>query len=406
VLFPLVQSAVIATFFVVGRYRIAAVPPLLALAAVGIVSLWTRARARHWRAAGILGLVAAGVFTASLANPWHVRPDSGFGQCHYRQGVELDRIGRLEDAEQEYRACLARDPDYAPAHMNLGGVLARSGRSDQAGHEFAEAVRLDPGYARAHYNLGAHLEETGGLKEAAGAYRRALELDPAWALPREGLARVAYLQGDLDGAGRLFREEAAAPGVRDDPDHATRGDAGAYLDLVAKRRVLLHRMGGREPGGQAWTELLAADMLIASGSTAQAEARYETAAQAPGAVAARGAACYELGTLAYARRDLPRARALFENAAHLWDDQPNLHFALGNVALLSGDPRRAVEEFRREIALDPRHAPSWLNLGVCYENALGDLSAARAAYERYVELGGDRSDDIRRRLVALPPANP
>jgi tetratricopeptide (TPR) repeat protein len=133
---------------------------------------------------------------------------------------------------------------------------------------------------------------------------------------------------------------------------------------------------------------------------------YAAVASRPGADAVHGVALYELGTRAYARQEFARAESLLREAATLWDHQPNLHFALGNIAVLLDRPGEAIEEFRREIERDPRHAPSWLNLAACYENAVGDFTAARAAYERYVELGGERSAEIRQRLGTLPPANP
>jgi hypothetical protein len=53
---------------------------------------------------------------------------------------------------------------------------------------------------------------------------------------------------------------------------------------------------------------------------------------------------------------------------------------------------------------DPDYAQAWLNLGLLYADYLRDGTAARAAWERYLELADEPAEaaGVRRRLGALP----
>ena len=48
------------------------------------------------------------------------------------------------DAEREFRAAVAADPQYAQAHVNLGQMLAFAHKTDEAAAEFERALAIDP----------------------------------------------------------------------------------------------------------------------------------------------------------------------------------------------------------------------------------------------------------------------
>jgi tetratricopeptide (TPR) repeat protein len=50
--------------------------------------------------------------------------------------------GRLEEAEAEYRACLAVQPDWMAVHISLGNCLIRRRQYDEARCALQEARRL------------------------------------------------------------------------------------------------------------------------------------------------------------------------------------------------------------------------------------------------------------------------
>jgi tetratricopeptide (TPR) repeat protein/4-amino-4-deoxy-L-arabinose transferase-like glycosyltransferase len=406
-LFPITHSLVIASFFVVGRYRASAVPPLMALAAGGVVFLAMSLRGGAYRRGGLALAGAVAVFALTLSNPFHVQRQSGFAQCHFRQGVQLQRAGRVNEAETEFRRSLELDPSYAPAELNLGSLLAAAGRPDKAVPHFRRATELDPTYARARYNLGSALEDLGDRDGAMAAYGRASRLDPGWPPPLEGMARLRYVAGDFGAAETLFRQLAQMPAHADadDPEEvaewaAPRGRAMFYLDLMERRRQLGDLLGGTADKPE-WGRLLAADAAWGRGDVAGAIAGYDSVAAASHDAPLAGEALYEAGVAAYSSGDLAAAEPRFEAAEERYPEQPLVHFALGNVALLRGDVERARDMFLAETRRDPKHADSWLNLGALYENALDDPAAALDAYRHYLDLGGAKAGEILPHVRAL-----
>ena len=151
-----------------------------------------------------------------------------------RQGLarafELQKAGRLEEAEAGYAAYLAAFPDdlgalnnaavvalqngdlplavsrfrklvalapeQAHGHNNLGYALIHAGCPEDAIEQLDRAIALDPHYATAHNNLGIAHERTDRRSEAIAAFERALAIDPRYADAAANLAEV--LNGDDD----------------------------------------------------------------------------------------------------------------------------------------------------------------------------------------------------------------
>lgn len=85
---------------------------------------------------------------------------------------------RIADAESQFRAVLAENPNLVEATLGIAYVQALRG-----GDELTEAERLvrdvldrDPSQPRAHYLMGMILEQRDKLPEAAASYKRAAEL--------------------------------------------------------------------------------------------------------------------------------------------------------------------------------------------------------------------------------------
>ena len=127
-------------------------------------------------------------------------------------GVQMLRMGALEDAERLYRTLSSISPDDANV-LHFSGVLAhQQGRTDEgialiqrsleiqsdqadwysnlgivynAAHRFGDAIaayeraiELNPSHANAYNNLGVLLRGTGKPVESEAAYRKAIEIEP------------------------------------------------------------------------------------------------------------------------------------------------------------------------------------------------------------------------------------
>ena len=85
-------------------------------------------------------------------------------------------VTRLRQAAA-LRQALEIKPDFAEAHINLGNTLKDLGRLDEAETNFRRALQIKPDFAMAHSNLGFVLSEKGKLDEAIASYRRALSFN-------------------------------------------------------------------------------------------------------------------------------------------------------------------------------------------------------------------------------------
>jgi predicted O-linked N-acetylglucosamine transferase (SPINDLY family) len=158
------------------------------------------------------------------------------------EALKKHRAGRLDDAEQDYRAILNADPSCAEAWHLLGvialqrgdaetaephlekalglspdnakflnnyGVAAeRRGKMRDAAARFAKSAEIDPGFAEAHCNHGTALQALGRPEDAKRAFERALELEPGHARAHSNLGTALKASGDIDGA--IVHFQAAA----------------------------------------------------------------------------------------------------------------------------------------------------------------------------------------------------
>lgn len=89
------------------------------------------------------------------------------------------RTGKAQKAEEQYKAVLASDPDEFPdAYYNYGVLLVNEGRFEEAEKAFRKTLAIAPSNDAAHHNLGYLLEREGKLPEAAAEYRKAIEIRP------------------------------------------------------------------------------------------------------------------------------------------------------------------------------------------------------------------------------------
>ena len=99
--------------------------------------------------------------------------------------------GNGAGAEADYRAALARNPNYAAAHERYASFLIDQGDDSNAMAEIDEAIRVDPLAPRNHYLRGAMHWAGADISEAEASFQKALALDADYhpALLRLGLVR-------------------------------------------------------------------------------------------------------------------------------------------------------------------------------------------------------------------------
>ena len=107
------------------------------------------------------------------------------GRIRLAVGVALHRIGRFDEAAEQYQAAALLLPSDADPWLRLGDARADAERWDAALVAYDEALRRDPAEAEAHFRAASVLEQLGRGTEARVRYERYLALGGA----REGTAQ-------------------------------------------------------------------------------------------------------------------------------------------------------------------------------------------------------------------------
>lgn len=93
-------------------------------------------------------------FDAALALEANLRAPS---KTFYPRARARHRLGDLAHAAQDYRQCLALDPENARAHNDFGILLAQSNALPDAAAHFRKALTVNPGFVEAQHNLRSAL---------------------------------------------------------------------------------------------------------------------------------------------------------------------------------------------------------------------------------------------------------
>jgi len=188
-------------FFLFSRYRVPVVPALLLFAAVPLVEFGRSLKAGFTSKRALAGAAILLVLAAPHLAGFQYRKDL----THYNLGVIYQTLGRLDEAERNYRMALAADPKNFLSCVNPG-ILA-SGRKDYraALDWYLKAAEIQPDSDGVQVDLGSICGILGDLVKAREHLDRALALNPENVEALHNKAVVAARQGAIDEALSLNR---------------------------------------------------------------------------------------------------------------------------------------------------------------------------------------------------------
>ncbi|MFQ5464408.1 MAG: tetratricopeptide repeat protein [Thermodesulfobacteriota bacterium] len=242
------------------RYMYVPSVGLLFLAGLAFHGLYARAgalgRASRVAAAAGLGVaVVAGMYlTHQRGEVWkdsetlwqsviERHPESSFAR--YNLANAYAKLGRFEEATEEYRLAIALDPDFKDSRFNLANAYAKLGRYDQAAEEYLAAIRLDPADKDSHFNLAQAYLKLGRFEEAAEEYRLAIALDPGFEDAHFNLGNLLARLGRFDQAVGEYKKALAL-----DPQRA---------DIHNNLGIVYARSGAADKAVRAFREALRID---------------------------------------------------------------------------------------------------------------------------------------------------
>ena len=86
--------------------------------------------------------------------------DTHDADAYYNLGLAYQELGKLDKAEECYKAVVILKPKHADAHNNLGNTLHDRGKLQLAELHIKEAIAIKPDFTEAYNNLGLTLYES------------------------------------------------------------------------------------------------------------------------------------------------------------------------------------------------------------------------------------------------------
>jgi predicted Zn finger-like uncharacterized protein len=246
--------------------------------------------------------------TAVDLQPLHPVALARLGAVKLERGEDIDgALARLTSASNE-------DPALVEARHWLGRALVKKGETPGAIAQLKKAIALEPANPEHHLHLGVALERSGALQEAVEAYRASAVADPRHVDAHERLGLLWAANGNWEDALAAF-ERALAVAPRVSRLRIALGDAKA-------------RLGRHDEAVKAFREVL----------------RIE-----PGAVQV----LYRLARSVHEAEGARTALPWYERAAREDAANPMPHYYLGYLYKERNQRARAVQEFKRYLALKP-----------------------------------------------------
>jgi len=264
--------------------------------------------------------------------------DTWYLQVTY-SGVPLD-VGYAR-AEQAVGTALELDPNLAEAMASSAAIASDRAQYDRAEPMFRRAITLNPNYATAYHWYSRMLSAMGRVDEAISFAERAVELDPLSPVINANLGDFLAEAGRFDEAESRHRKA-----IEIDPSMPSSYDSiGRLRAFVLNRYVdavpLVEKAVELDPGNPSLQASLARIYL-------------------------------DLG-------DDARATRILHAAQKLWPDDARVLAESAFAHLYRGEPEAALQDVRRVLTLEPRHADALLLLSNA-DVKKGDYAAARARY--------------------------
>lgn len=136
-----------------------------------------------------------------------IKPD--FPEAHYNLGYVLEQNAKLHEATESFKNALSLKPDFAEAHNMLGKIFDQQDKLEEALVCYQKALVLKPDYATAHNNIGRALEKQKRLDEAKDCYQRAITIKPDYAIAYYNIGNILVLQDKYPEAAEYVKNAIA-----------------------------------------------------------------------------------------------------------------------------------------------------------------------------------------------------
>jgi protein O-mannosyl-transferase len=138
-----------------------------------------------------------------------LRDDPRCAMAYFDLGLSLELQGKPGEALEPYLATVRLRPWAESSRLRLAAVLNSLGRPDEALAQYAEVLRINPEQAPAHYNMGMILAAQNKVNDAPAHFREAIRLRPDYSDALISLGMLLAAQGKYADAQQSFRRAVA-----------------------------------------------------------------------------------------------------------------------------------------------------------------------------------------------------
>jgi tetratricopeptide (TPR) repeat protein len=252
--------------------------------------------------------------------------DESSDYVHYRLGVKYTNEGKLDQAVEEFRKVLSAYPDNYNAYMHIAEISVKQGKYRLAEFNLKKALAYNPGWGKAYRMLASAYESDKQYDNAIQELQHYLQVcDPA---EKDAIQKDIHRVTALISGGA----QPAAPAQAANPTVPQSANAAGPEEEVAKAKAPHHGAG------------------------------VKASAQAPGEKASDAEIQFKQGVAAYQQAVDTKDVAQYD---------------------------KALEFFRKTVALQPGHAGAYYYAGLIRRRA-GQNQLAKVNYEKAInfpELG-------------------
>jgi tetratricopeptide (TPR) repeat protein len=241
--------------------------------------------------------------------------------------------------------------------VQAGAEARQAQRWEEAVDLYAKAVKIKPDYVEGYWYQGTAYYSLENYTRGMEAFRKVVRLAPknGAAYAFLGLCEFGLKEYD-ESLQHLLQSRILGTGDTGDLGNVARYHAAILMTRVEQFEQALETLGEFAATGNDNPRVIEA-MGLATLRMAMLPA--EAPPDRREMVLMAGRASYMMAT-----RNTAAAEKAFEALAARYPEIPNVHYAFG-VYLLMEQPDRAIEEFKRELEVQPGHA--WSLMQIAFE---------------------------------------
>lgn len=190
-------------FFIIGRFRLAAMPIFIVFAGAGIKELIQIVREKEIKRLFFpsLGISVYLIILFSLTPKFNFSNHDAYvnlGNVYFDQAKYNDALNYFN------QALYIRESDLT--YVLVGNTYAAKRDSANAVKSYQKAISLNPDYALAYFNLGSLYSQNGNFSAAENAFLQTIKIDPYFDVSYRNLAIIYYMGEEYEKSLSYFQK--------------------------------------------------------------------------------------------------------------------------------------------------------------------------------------------------------